>query len=150
VYQRFKSTQLTDYVDLKDDGLYWKSNGRRVGCLDTEGYRVFGFNGRQYKEHREVFFIVYGYYPNIVDHKNGVKDYNNPDNLRDANQYQNQYNRTNIIGVRKKRGKYEARISYLGKRIHIGTYNDFITARLAYIKTKNELYKEWNRTNDFF
>lgn len=142
--------QLTDYVELREDGLYWKKQrrgckvGERVGCLNTEGYRVFGFNGKQYKEHREIFFMVNGYYPELVDHKNRDTSDNKSNNLRDADQHQNQYNRDNVLGYREKRGKYEARISYNGKRIHLGTFNCSTTAHLAYLKAAKELYGEWS------
>lgn len=134
---------LTSIIDLKDDGLYWKDSGERVGCLNLEGYRVFGYNGVQYKEHREVFFLINGYYPNQIDHRNRIKSDNRPSNLRDADQYQNQYNRKDVLGYRKKRGRYEARISYQGKRIALGSYKCSTAARLAYLKAAKELYGEW-------
>lgn len=134
---------LTDYVYLKDDGLYWKSNHERVGCINTEGYRVFGLKGKQYKEHREIFFITNGYYPDQVDHVNHDRSDNRPENLRDANHNQNQYNRIDTKGYRKKNDKYEARISYEGKRLALGTYKCPTAARLAYLKAAKNLYGEF-------
>lgn len=143
--------RLIDCVELREDGLYWKHQisksckvGQRVGCINTEGYRVFGFKGRQYKEHREVFFIVHGYYPDIIDHENKDRSDNRPSNLRDATPNQNQYNRSGIRGYRKKNNKYEARISFNGRRMALGTYNCPTTARLVYMKAAKELYGEWN------
>lgn len=134
---------ITDRVYLKDGGLYWKDNSERVGCLNHEGYRVFGLDGKQYKEHREIFFIVNGYYPNQIDHIDGNKSNNIPENLRSATSKQNQYNRKDILGYRFKRGKYEARISHDGKRLFLGNYNCPTAARLAYLKAAKELYGDY-------
>ena len=142
--------QLIDFVELKEDGLYWKDSSRskkagsRVGCLNNEGYRVFGFNGRQLKEHREVFFLWYGYYPDQIDHINGVKDDNRAENLRPVTSQQNQYNRVGISGVRKIRnGLFEARISFEGKRKNLGRFSCLTAAHLAYLKAAKGLYKDW-------
>ena len=141
---------LIDHVEVKDDGLYWKFGGRtkklgqRVGSLNHEGYRVFGFNGRQLKEHREVFFIHHGYYPTQIDHINGVRDDNRIENLRPTDNKQNQYNRIIEKGwVKKSPNKYEARISFDGVRKSLGYYRCETAARLAYLKAAQDLYKEW-------
>lgn len=131
---------LFNHVELKEDGLYWLNTGKRVGCLNSEGYRVFGFKGMQYKEHREVFFLTYGYYPEIVDHKNKIKDDNRPENLRDASQAENQWNRDGIKGWRKKRDKYEARITVNGERLALGTFSCPTMAHLSYLKAAKKLY----------
>lgn len=141
--QTYSSKRLIDNVIYKDGGLYWAHSGNRVGCINTEGYRVFGFMGKQYKEHREIFFIKKGYYPDQIDHRNGDKSDNRIGNLRDTNPNQNQYNRKDVLGYRFKNGKYEARISYEGKRIALGSFKCPTAARLAYLKAAKELYKEW-------
>ena len=145
--------QLTDYVELKDGGLYWKTSDRcrkagdRVGCLNAEGYRVFGFNKKQLKEHREIFFLVNGYYPDQIDHINGIKDDNRPENLRPVTNKENQYNRVGIKGWRKARKGYEARISYGGKRMSLGYFNCETRAYFAYLEAAKRLYGEfWSRT----
>lgn len=143
---------MLDNIVYKDGGLYWTITdrqakaGNRVGVINHEGYRVFGYCGKQYKEHRIIFEIFNGYCPDIIDHINGIKDDNRPENLREASPNQNQYNRDNIKGYRKNRDKYEARISYEGKRLSLGTFNCPTAAHLAYLKAKKELYGEWSRT----
>ncbi len=144
---------LTDHVEVREDGLYWttsgraKKLGRRVGTLNHEGYRVFGFNGRQLKEHRELFFIHHGYYPSQIDHINGIKDDNRIENLRPVNNKQNQYNRIIERGWRKAGpNRYEARISFDGVRKSLGYYKCETAARVAYLKAAAKLYGEWSRT----
>lgn len=138
-------------VYYKDGGLYWSKDSRidrvdrRVGSLSTEGYRVFSYEGKQFKEHRVIFEMFNGYCPDIIDHINGVKDDNHPENLREANPNQNQYNRDNVKGYRKFRDKYEARISYEGKRIQLGHFNCPTAAHIAFRSARKRLYGEWVR-----
>jgi len=144
---------LTDYLVYKEGGLYWttsdrsKKAGNRVGVINHEGYRVFGFNGKQLKEHREVFYLHNGYYPDQIDHINGVRDDNRPENLRPVTNCQNQYNRSDVKGWRKARKGFEARISYEGVRKSLGYFNCPTAAHLAYVQAAKALYKEfWSRS----
>lgn len=82
-----------------DNGkLYWKVDvarnvkvGDEAGKADTTYKRVM-FNGRMYQIHRLVFAIHHGYFPRVVDHKNGDKLDNQIDNLRAATHKQNSVN----------------------------------------------------------
>jgi hypothetical protein len=137
---------MQDKIYYKNGGLYWSDSDRRVGCINPEGYRVFQYDGSQYKEHRVIFEITNGYCPPILDHINGIKDDNRPENLRGASPNQNQYNRTNIKGYRKSRNKYYARISFEGKRIELGAFDSEQDAHSAYLKARELFYGEWHRT----
>lgn len=107
--------------------------GDRAGSLDKQrGYRVVGVNGVNYKEHRLIWFMVYGELPEHlqIDHVNGKKDDNRLCNLRLATQSQNNCNipvrRTNklgIKGVERSGFKYRAHIVHKRKKIHLGVFD---------------------------
>lgn len=100
------STAVEDivFVDLlrydKEVGkLYWSvsTNGRikvgeEAGTVTEDGYRRFTYKGRSYLTHRVIWFLEYGYWPNILDHADRDKLNNRIENLREATYSQNRYN----------------------------------------------------------
>lgn len=85
---------------------------------NLEGYLVTKYKCKQYKQHRIIFFLCYGYWPEIVDHIDQDKSNNRPSNLREATASLNGHNRkvtklsrTGIKGVfPTKDGYYAAQI----------------------------------------
>lgn len=70
----------------------WKA-GRRVGSKQAKHYRSISINGVHVQEHRVVFAMHYGYWPeDQVDHINGDPLDNRPCNLRAATHAQNVHN----------------------------------------------------------
>lgn len=66
------------------------------GCVDKHGYRAVGISRKVYKVHRLVCEAFHGLPPADkcqVDHINRTKDDNRPENLRWANQSENNRNR---------------------------------------------------------
>jgi len=144
--------------DVASGILSWRYNkkhreskaGDEVGCSDDKGYRVVHYEGKIYKVHRLIYLYVYGYMPEIVDHKNRVKNDNTISNLREVTSSQNSCNRSlssrNTSGVTgvslnpRKSGEWVARISVDGKRKHLGYYDEFDDAVKARLNAELALW----------
>lgn len=110
------------------------------------GYRLVGFNGREYGAHRLIWIWWHGCEPEgNIDHINLVRDDNRIANLRECTQSQNGANRpmqsnntSGFKGVTKSRtpGKW---IAYVGKK-HIGTFTSPEAAHEAHKKAAIEIY----------
>lgn len=119
--------------------------GDKVGSCDREGYRRVRIDGRQYYEHRLVWFWHHGVMPRILDHINRNRADNRIENLRECHESQNAANAkapsTNTSGYRGvyfdvSRGKWAARIRVtidgVRHRYRIGRYNTAEEAALHY------------------
>lgn len=91
--------------------------GGVAGTVRPDGYIQLSIDNKSYLAHRLIFLIAFGFYPEQVDHINGVKNDNRSSNLRAAdnvtnarNQKMNSANKTGIAGVRyrESRNAYEA------------------------------------------
>jgi len=141
--------------------LFWRISvgtskaGSRAGYLKPNGYRQIGFNGKYYQEHRIVFAMVYGRWPESeIDHRNLNKADNRPNNLREATRAKNNSNvgrkSNNTSGVKgvyfnKRHGKWYARITCDRERIHLGFYDDLETAGYAYLSASLKYHGEFGR-----
>lgn len=152
---------LKEHLSYREDGeLIWLKNkpgkikiGDVAGYIkNTDGYRYIKINNGIYLAHRLVFLYHKGYMPSHIDHKNGVRDDNRIDNLRECNDSTNQGNRkiscsstTNFKGVtpHKASGKYQAQIC--GK--YIGTYITKEEAARAYDKQAVSIFGEFAKLN---
>lgn len=129
---------------------------RRSGTPDSKGYRVVKIGSRVMKVHRIVAMAFLSDYSESlqVDHKDGIKDNNRPENLRMAT---NQQNHRGM--VRKGKGKsskyrgvywskrdlrWVASIGVDGKSKHLGMFLRELEAALAYndAATANRFFKE--------
>ena len=80
--------ELLSYNPITGE-LTWiaKTSGRRkqggkAGSKMKMGYLEIGIDGTSYLTHRVVWMIVHGHWPSDqIDHINGIRDDNNPDNL---------------------------------------------------------------------
>ena len=135
------ATSLWSY---KDGNLYWKKDGKIAGYLHKSGYEYVHLKEKTYRVHRIIFLICTGYLPCAIDHINGNKEDNRIENLRPANNTQNQHNttkrKTNKSGYKnifweKARGKWrvEFRIGN-GKSKVVGRFINLDDA----IKAANE------------
>ncbi len=74
-----------------------KWNREYPGVIYNNGYVrvIVFFHGKRFKlwKHRLVFFLVYGRFPEEIDHINGIKTDNRIENLREVNGSENCRNR---------------------------------------------------------
>ena len=136
-----------------DTGIFiWKKSGSVAGCLDAEGYKIIGIDGKHCKAHRLAWLYVQGSLPkDQIDHKNGIVGDNRLSNLREATPSQNMHNRkiqsnnsTGHPGVVKRKNKYGAHIKKNGKRIWLGTYDTIFAASAAYSAASKFLHGEYS------
>ena len=107
-------------------------------------------------EHRLVFYLVYGYVPDCVDHIDREPQNNHPDNLRACTRAGNAQNRSpskdstsRYLGVHMaKIGKpWRAAIRQDGKQKAIGVFDSEIDAAKAYDAKARELFGEFANPN---
>lgn len=143
---------LKEYIEYdKETGdLFWiKDRGYRVkagdkfGCFDkSTGYiacEIFGFRNLA---HRFVWFYHYGYWPDMLDHKDRDKTNNKLNNLRETTSLLNSHNVDKTshsskypgVGFHKASGKWRVRTRVNGKRLEIGRYKTELEAKDAYEK----------------
>lgn len=142
---------------LPDGNLKWKDRGNRYfnwdgrqafTAVNEDGYRCGKVSGRMALAHRVVFKMVHGYEPIEVDHKDGNRLNNHPDNLLPADKTVNGRNQklrsTNTSGVcgvswDQSRGKWQAKIrTGSGKRLTLGHFDTLDEAAEARKKAETE------------
>jgi len=104
--------------------------GQEAGWLGNNGYISLSLGGRKYLAHRIVFLMTHGFMPDQVDHINGVRTDNRPENLRASDATTNKWNSANAskrssTGVRgvswhKAAQKYCVQIMCNGSKKYLG------------------------------
>jgi hypothetical protein len=107
--------------------------------VDDAGYLRGKINGVSYLAQRVIWKMVYGQDPEIVDHRNRVKNDNRLTNLRNTDKLTNSRNaklaRNNSTGVNGvyllPSGKYAASLGVNGKSTHLGCFATIEQAAMA-------------------
>jgi hypothetical protein len=90
-----------------------------------------------------------------IDHINGIRDDNRPENLREASNAENQWNsrikRHNVCGYKgvqiiPSTGRWRARIRTNGHMRHLGCFETAEEAHLAYAEAADRFHGEFSRT----
>lgn len=137
-------------------------NARYAGkeCLTSvgnHGYRNGNYMGKTTLAHRIVFLMTNGYLPSYVDHINGDRLDNRPENLREitasgniANSKPRTGSKSKYLGVgwSSAHGKWIANITHNGKAKYIGIYACEIEAARNYNIWAKKLHGQYARLND--
>ena len=151
---------LKEHFEYRDVHLWWikltarnVEVGQQFGYCNNRGYRAGRLKGNMYYEHRLIWFYVHGIWPKeYIDHANGVKDDNRIENLREATNQQNQFNKKSSAGATsqykgvywdKLNSKWLVKYRYKGKLYHVGRYECEIEAAEAYRKATENLHKDY-------
>jgi len=125
---------------------------RRAGCRQRIGYRVVRIDGVLYYEHRIIWVVERGEWPEQIDHINGVKDDNRLVNLRPATHFTNRHNnslmRTNTSGIKgvryvSKERKWTAEVWLHNKKAFTSRFNTKKEAIRAIRAAREELHGEF-------
>jgi hypothetical protein len=159
-------TRLRDFLhyDAETGAFTWLRDGRnqaqRAGAPAAasvhQGYRRICIDGVRYLAHRLAWIYVHGEEPiGVIDHINGDGTDNRIANLRPCTQAENlrnskvsANNRLGLKGVRQLRhGKYQARIRYDGRSVHLGVFESAEAAAAAYDVAAKAHHGEFARPN---
>lgn len=141
--------------DRETGKFFWLHTGRattkdaEAGHVRAIGYRAVMIDGVSFYAHRLAWFWEFGCWPsNWIDHKNGDRDDNRIENLRDVTPSQNSHNTsklgpnntTGFRGVAKYMDKFIAQIMVDGVREAISMHHSPEDAGEAYRKRYVELF----------
>lgn len=121
----------------------WNSRwaGRAAGTQDGQGYLAVHAKGKLHRVHRIIFALAHGFWPDQIDHKNGIRDDNRLANLANVSIALNNKNQTARRGgssrfpgvsLLKRGGRWQAGIKIGGKRKHLGYFTNEEDAAAAY------------------
>jgi hypothetical protein len=147
-------------LDESTGVLRWNIQKKRVrfgdvaGGISGRGYVYVGLDGLRLKAHRIVFAMVHGCWPDRVDHINGIKTDNRPENLRAATHAQNMQNAKtrsdNTSGFKgvtwdKRAKRWQAQISVAGRCKFLGYYDDAKEAAEVAREARIKQHREFAR-----
>jgi len=138
--------------------LWWRKSRRGRSCFKpvgtvSLGYLVFKLDGEVYRNSHIVWCLTYGQWPCVdivIDHRDGDKQNDRPNNLRSVSQQANiinskkQCNNTSgVTGVSPQKGKWIANIKVNRKQIRLGLFEKFEDA----VAARKAAEKEYNFIN---
>lgn len=157
-YEKLAAIDVSSISYNPDTGIVvWKNckksslNGTKLGTFDKDGYLTAKINQVRVRLHRLIWRIYYEEWPSDqIDHINGIKHDNRIENLRIANNSQNncnkpvsKRNKLGIKGIRKHGNKYQALICKNKTQILIGSFDSINAAINAYYDASKILHGEF-------
>lgn len=136
-------------------------NGRNAGKAagtPANGYLSVSIFKDRYRAHRLGYLIVTGVWPtDQLDHRNLDRSDNRFENLREANNSQNNANRPirrdNTSGRKgvywsKDKGRWATEIRVMGRKRHLGYFDNIDDAESAYKAATIRFFGAFSRTGD--
>lgn len=121
------------------ESVYLNVRGKVTAKSGNKGHRKLRYNNVEYRAHHVAWLIVYGYWPDRLDHKNNIRHDNRISNLREASHQQNQMNRvisknntSGYKGVATRKNGFEAKLIVNKRYIHLGKFTCAREAALVY------------------
>ena len=150
---------LHELFEYRDGFLFWKhktrngiESGTKAGTLNHHGYVHIRINKKTYQAHRLIFLMHHGYLPEMLDHIDCDRSNNKIENLRPANNLQNQHNqklshknKTGVKGVcfDKSKGQYLAQFRVNRTICRVGHFITLQEASEAVQKARELKHKEF-------
>lgn len=148
---------IKDHIFLCPESPSWLARTGRTGEVihcgwqHDQGYWILRYKYRKYYAHRIVYYLDQGVDPlgEQIDHIDGDRANNSPNNLRIASFSQNQANqqlrRENSTGYKgvtwkRSRQKYAAQITVGGKYKYLGMWDSAVEAALAYDRAARDAF----------
>jgi len=129
-----------------------KMVGTRAGSRRLDGHHQVRIDGQMYTEHQVIWLLVYGVWPDEIDHENRIRDDNRINNLRKCSRSQNNANRpaqrNNKLGVKgvfKMRDRYVVNIKCEDMRIR-KSFPSLIEATDWHRTKHRELFGDFSRS----
>lgn len=132
----------------------WKNNhrrpdliGKRAGSPTNAGYWAIAINNQKKLAHRLAWLYVTGEFPNgHIDHKNGNKQDNRFENLREVDRFGNlqnirkptKANKSGYLGVSAHQGKWRVQIMVHGVKTRISGFDTPEKAYQKYLELKRQ------------
>tara|TARA_R110002094_G_scaffold157781_2_gene144049 strand:+ start:17418 stop:17915 length:498 start_codon:yes stop_codon:yes gene_type:complete len=139
---------ITGEVTWENPTSHRLKRGDRAGCVNGNGYRIITFQRNPFLEHRLIWLMLYGEWPEQIDHINQDKTDNRLSNLRNASSLENhrnlsisKRNTSGFTGVSwsKTYQHWVASISLNKKSVCLGCYTNKVDA-INCRKEANEKY----------
>jgi hypothetical protein len=141
--------RIKEMFTYHEDGtLSYNKNGKKVvyTLKSDSGYAFVSIDRKPRRLHRIIFLYHHGYFPECVDHINGIRHDNRIENLRAASKEQNCLNRArsknNSSGFKnvswsKPMNKWMVQMTVNKKYQNIGYYEDVEFADLVAQEARN-------------
>ena len=154
-----EATRIFRY-DEETGKLYWNERvhkrirvGQECGRVTSHGYRKLRVFGKEYYVHRLVWLLKTGSWPNNqIDHINRNRLDNRIENLRVANHFENQHNKSipknNTSGIKgvtwnKRAKKWYVQLMFNKKQMYFGLYEDLELAELVIKEARKKYHGEF-------
>jgi hypothetical protein len=150
--------RLVELFDLYENGHFINrtsrgraKEGERAGAATGHGYRRIIIDYVKYYEHHLVWFYIHGVWPDELDHKDGDRSNNAPDNMRLCDRSQNCFNAKRETGESGLKGAYldkrtmnwYSHIQIGGQVIHLGMFVTAMEAHLAFMAAVERYHGEF-------